>query len=156
MPPGTQPVPERILDDLISVLGNPDGGSSYFHDVQQVLTPGESEFNVHIAPAVAIFPEGTTDDDTEVYSLQHTRWNLTILGLLKSRPDDINRALLQFVHDIYKAVMTDPSRDGNAIDTKWMGWTPSPPADDADELSWVECRIQVVFRTDDTDMTTAR
>jgi len=156
MPPGTQPVTERILDNLLAALALPDGGANYFHNVQLVLDPGENEINVPVTPAVAIFTEGTSESDTEVIASQTTRWNFTILGLLKSRPADINRQLLQFMHDIYRAVMTDRERGGNAIYTEWMGWTPAPPADDADELTWVECRIQVLFRTDDLDMTTAR
>jgi len=121
-----------------------------------VKVPGVLDSAVNATPAILIFPEGTQDDDIELLHQQTTRWNLTISGVLRSRSDDRARDILRLVHDIYKAVMTDPTRGDLAIDTKWLGWDPELPADDSDLTAWVDCSIQVHFRTDDTDMTTAR
>jgi len=149
------PVPMRILQDLETTLGLPDGGSSYFFDIQKVLIPGLNEFEILEFPGIAIIPEGTVDDDTELLSEQTTRWNILLIAALNVRTDADDQ-ILKLIADVFKALMIDPQRGGNAIDTKWRGWTPAAPSDDADMMTWAEIRIQVHFRTSDTDMTVSR
>lgn len=156
MAPATDPIPSLILDNIETVLAEINGGSTYFYSVAQVQVPGFLDVTVQTTPAIIIIPGSTNDDDVEVYGLQTTRWNLDIIGVLRERSDDRARDLLRFLHDIYKALLTDPTRGGYAIDTKWLGWNPELPADSSDLTAWISCAIQVHFRTDDADMTTAR
>ena len=157
MPISSEPVAQLVLSDIAATLALIAGAPSYFSTVRKVLVPGFTPFSANEYPAIAIVPEGTTDDQTEIHYVQATRWDLTIIGILSGR-DAVPLSILRLVRDIHFALMLDPRRgntagNAHAVDTKWLGWTPIPPADDADELAFVECRIQVVFRTSDTDMT---
>ena len=156
MPPTTKPVPERILENLEATLIIPDGGASYYYDVAMVLTPGTTEFQMPSVPGIAIFPEGATSDDTELLFNQSYRWDITIVGILRQRTGTAPDDLIRFAHDIYNVLQIDPTRGGDAIDTKWRGFDLVPPTDDNDNEYWVQCRIQIIYRTDDGDMNVAR
>lgn len=163
MPPTTEPVAVRILDDILATMELPDGGSDYFHDVKQVrLEPADIDsFSAY--PAVGVFVLGTVDGEPQTTFTENTRWRLALVGILQERGEDAARALLRMIRDIHRALMIDRRRgvesvsgEPNAVETHWLGWDPEFLVDEADSLAWAECRIEVHFRTSDTDLTEAR
>lgn len=156
MPPAIIPIPVAILDNLETALQGINGGSSYWHTVLYVKlgepiseAPGTPFVSIGELGSIGRYSESREGDVTWHKTLH---WSIPIIGALDGKYD-APRRLLKLAADIYKAVMADYSRGGNAIKTTWEGFEPRDVAvSDEDVRSGLVCWIDVHFRTRDTDM----
>ena len=155
MPPATQPVPVRILDNLEAALALPDGGTDYFFDVN-VVKIGANPLDSPQFPVLTIGDVGQMGRYAEVKAgsvLWHSNlhWSITVLGAVADQTD-VPRQLLRLAADVYRAVNVDPQRGGLAANTVFEGCEIMPPTSEDDALSWIACFLDVHFRTRDKDM----
>ena len=163
MPPGVDPIPVRILDDLAAALSLPDGGASYYHDVNFV------GFGRDItAPAITGYPAVFLGEPSEIgqYSevaedrkaLWHGTWywDIPVFGVIEDvgLGDNAYRSLLKLAADIFRAVLADFQRGGLAILTEVRAWTILGPQEATQGRPWVAVVVRVVFRTRDNEMVT--
>ncbi|MEK9736615.1 MAG: hypothetical protein VW239_04765 [Candidatus Nanopelagicales bacterium] len=163
MPPGVEPIPVRVLENLAAALALPDGGADYYHAVtfggigRDITAPALSGY-----PAVFIGEPGEVGQYSEVAEDSRTLWHGTwywdipVFGVIRDvgGGDAAYKSLLRLAADIYRAVMVDYSRGGLATRTELRGWTILGPQEQTDGRPWVGTLVRVVFKTRDQEMVT--
>lgn len=163
MPPGVDPIPVRILDNLVAALALPNGGADYYHAVtfagigRDITDPKLSAY-----PAVFLAEPGeagqvsTVGSDGRVLWHGVWHWEVPIFGVIHDvgGGDDAYRSLFKLAADIYRAVMQDYSRGGLARNTTVIGWTMLGPQDSTDGRPWVAVHVDITYTTRDTEMVT--
>ena len=163
MPPGSDPIPVRILDNVAAALALPDGGNDYYHAVsfagigRDITSPALVGY-----PAVFIGEPGEVGQYSEVSQEGRVMWHgswfwdIPVFGVIRDvgGGDAAYRSLLKLAADIFRAVMVDFTRGGFAKLTQVMGWTLLGPQASTDGRPWVGVLVRVVFRTRDNEMVT--
>lgn len=163
MPPATDPVPLRILENLETALALPDGGANYYHAVKvagwgrDITAPAIQGY-----PAVFIGEPGEIGQHTETAENRRVLfhgswyWDVPIFGVIQDvgMGKDAYRELMRLAADIYRAVMVDHQRGGLAVLTAPQGWTILGPKDETQGRPWVAVLVRIFFRTKDTEMVT--
>lgn len=161
MPPATDPVPVRILDNLAAALALIVGGSDYYHAATFVGYGRDIT-----APAISGYPATFIGEPGEVGQWTETGpdgrllwhgvwfWDIPIFGVINDvgGGDEAYRQLVRLAADIYRAVMVDHQRGGLATLTEPMGWTLIGPQTQTQGRPWVAVVVRVRFRTRDTEM----
>ena len=161
MPPATDPIPVRILDNLATSLALIAGGSDYYNTAsfagygRQIADPQLSGY-----PATFIGEPGEIGQyaQSEKQVLWHGSWawDIPVFGVIEhvGDGDTAYRSLSKLAADIYRAVMSDHQRGGLASYTEIMGWTMLGPQESTQGRHWVGVIVRVLFRTRDTEMVT--
>lgn len=163
MPPGVDPIPVRILDNLATALALPDGGADYYHAVKYAGIGRDITAEQLVGyPAVFIGEPGeagqvsTVGQDGRVLWHGVWRWQIPVFGVIHDvgTGSDAYKSLLKLAADIYRAVMQDHTRGGFARNTQVMGWTILGPQDETDGRPWVGVLVEITYTTRDTEMVT--
>lgn len=163
MPPATDPVPLRILENLETALALPDGGANYYHAVH-VAGWGKdiTASAINGYPAVFLGEPGEIGHYSETAENRRVLWHGTwywdipIFGVIQDvgGGSDAYRQLQRLAADIYRAVMVDYTRGGLAVLTAPQGWTILGPQSETQGRPWVAVIVRIIFRTKDTEMVT--
>ncbi len=163
MPPATEPVPVRILEDLATALALPDGGADYYHAVKfagfgrDIAAPALQGY-----PAVFIGEPGEIGHYSETAENRRVLWHGTwywdipVFGVIQDIGGgaEAYKQLQRLAADIYRAVMVDYTRGGLAVLTAPQGWTILGPQNETQGRPWVAVLVRIIFRTKDTEMVT--
>jgi len=155
MPPATESVLHRIIQNLEAALNAVDAGDDYFYTLN-VVPSGKHLSEVYDFPAVII---GAGDwgilDSNERGPLwsNTTHWRVSVVGILDQISDEPFKDVTRLEHDILKATQLDPQRGNLARDTTWLGSRMVSPQDDNQDRIWLECLLDIHFATDRTDRT---
>lgn len=155
-PPGTEPLPQRILEAMQTALALADGGADYYYDLN-VIKVGEDIFQASVFPAVTIGigEIGRVLESREGRALWtgNFRWHLSIIGALDGFVDAPKR-LSRLFHDIHRALMTDERLGGLALGMTVTGCDMLPPIGEDTTRCWLEVGVEVHFRTSNTSLLT--
>lgn len=163
MPPATDPIPVRILDNLAAALALPDGGADYYHAVKfagfgrDITAPATVGY-----PAVFIGEPGEIGQVTETNEVRRVHgygtwyWDIPIFGVIEDvgGGSDAYRRLTRLAADIYRALMVDHQRGGLAVLTDPQGWTILGPQSETQGRPWVAVLVRIIFRTRYNEMVT--
>lgn len=129
MAPGSEPIQERILQDVVTALQLADGdatGSEYFFEIgsNQVHRAEVSETQIGAGPYPLIeVADVASEALTGTEAGNDTYWNEDMRIQVTAWPGDsssnLDLYLRRLEHDIRKALWTDYTRGGLALHTLW-------------------------------------
>ena len=144
MPP-TQPVEERIIDNIETTLGAITAGATYHNTYPYILRGGTSIPSKFPTLEVGITSDAVTQTFGDGDALSH-RLTINVIGWAKSR-SDIDRKLSEIKADVRVALEADFSRGGVAHDTAYI----SSDRDRMDDLGAIRLVYVVTYRDERDD-----
>lgn len=150
--PTRTPIRELILQDIEEKLGDIQGASSYASTVPFVRRwNGNVLLNIPSYPCALVVPLTERSDDGRSTLIEHVMEIGIVLGVRASTwMTDINKLLA----DVRVALLTDPSRDGNAVTTRVVEEEVFD-GDPRQNIGSAQVVVEVHYRTNYDDPTTA-
>lgn len=149
MPPSGTPIKLLILDDLLTTLAGINGGTAYYTTVAVATRVDTMPIDMGMYPAIILVPEGTNyDPPGQVTTLAikgHMRVEATLI--VRTRSDAVVD-LENFIRDVHKAILIDPTRGDLAIDTKLNSDEVFYPTDNEEPVAVAKLSIEIIYRTD--------
>lgn len=158
MPPATEPIPWRILEEMQTRLALPDAGADYFYDFN-VVKLGQDIAQASIFPAVTIgigeLGRMYEVKEGRVLWAENVHWALSVICMIDGYVDAPKR-LARVLHDVHRALMSgnDPTWGGLVRHVGFTGAEMYPPLEN-DTRSMIEVGVDVHFKTKDTTMLVA-
>ncbi len=162
--PSAEPVLERILADLESVITAVEGpDASYWNDLtgrRPTMLEDERESRPRNGLVlVQLASMDRVEDNDAGGNPNMIGWQATVALDAFVRVSDvdttpIDRLILRMMHDVSKAVMADATRGGNAVTTDLQ-----PPVffqPNVGGFEGVRIMADVLYRTDETDLSVLR
>jgi hypothetical protein len=156
MPPSGTPVKEAVLQNLETALAAIAAGAAYYTTVARVQRINTVPIDLPEYPAIVLVPLGTDYDPpgaaTTLAIAGHYRVQATLI--IRSRTDAV-ADLENFIRDVHKALLVDPTRGGLAIDTRLVSDSVYYPTDIEEPVALADLVIEVHYRTTRTDLNQA-
>lgn len=160
MPPSSDPVKWRILDEIRTTLRGIDGGSDYFFNIVDdyvtIADPGAA-IELPGFPYVAISDLGTTYENPRARVVRSISGAMqVVISVYHCDSSDLAQSLEQLIHDVHKALYVDRTRSGLAIFTIVTADNISLVSDDEEPIGVVDITVEIDYRTLVTDPTTTQ
>ena len=151
--PVSQPVSDRIVDNIVTTLDGIDGPNvSYFHTIRKVQKVTAGPADIGIYPYAEVAPGAANmDTHTGIYRVVQF-FDIFVAHDQASTPA---QTIEELIHDIVQALYVDQSRGDLAESTTIEGWEPDYPTDEADAITWAVIRVVVRYRTAEGDLTSS-
>lgn len=145
-PTGT-PVKERVMTNLVAALEAIDGSPAYHHEVLAVKRQSPDNpvlvFTAQEFPAIILSHADISRDDS-VNAMIQCELGVTVRASLLDRENHATE-LEWLVADLHKALLTDVTRGGVAMDTKILGETVYEQ-EEVTGVASVDLAVRVRFR----------
>ena len=139
---------ENIIQDLKQTLEDMSVGAGYHYDWKDVWLFPPARINAH--PSILLSENGELQTDLVYPKIERTLEIelYAVHRVLTSTADAPSTSARMLIADMERAVLQDPTRGGNAVDTQLLRTEPPLLGDDAAHVITV---IEVVYHTNRQD-----
>ncbi len=161
MPPSSEPVQERILDDVVTTLQGINGGATYWNTVIAAYVQ-----RLNVAPPQAantgtmqIFVgEASTEYDNERSKVVGTvagEMRLQITVLFRTATD-VQKTIRRAIMDVHTALYVDIQRSNLAYNTRLIRDEPFYPTEEVEPICGAEILVAVDYRAQRSDLSSVQ
>lgn len=143
-----RPAFDPILDHIVSTLEEITAGEDYNYTPARVTRMKLSKGVPSVFPTyeVAFTDNRPSGGETHYGSATLYEANLGVLIIGWFRSADPWDTAARMEHDIIAAMERDPTRDGNALDSRWLGGEVIPSVEGSSGLSIVQVGYRIRYQ----------